>query len=70
MNCIKNFKKIMLYRQSMPCRARKRLDHTIPVFAEWDVTYFLTICFACNPTSLTIAFAGMKAMMKSGNMSK
>jgi putative transposase len=26
---------------------RKRLDHTIPTFAEWDATYFLTIC--CLP---------------------
>jgi putative transposase len=27
--------------------SRKRLDHTIPKFAEWDATYFLTIC--CLP---------------------
>ena len=27
--------------------SRKYLDHTIPVFAEWDATYFLTIC--CLP---------------------
>ena len=29
---------------SCPFPDRKRLDHTIPVFAEWDATYFLTIC--------------------------
>ena len=31
----------------MSCPVRKRLDHTIPAFAEWDATYFLTIC--CLP---------------------
>ena len=34
----------------MPCPARKRLDHTIPAFAEWDATYFLTIC--CIPRGM------------------
>ena len=24
--------------------SRKRLDHRIPAFAQWDATYFLTIC--------------------------
>ena len=28
----------------MTYRVRKRLDHTIPEFAEWDATYFLTVC--------------------------
>jgi REP-associated tyrosine transposase len=31
----------------MPRPARKYLDHRIPAFAEWDATYFLTIC--CLP---------------------
>jgi putative transposase len=34
----------------MSCRTRKRLDHTIPAFAEWDATYFLTIC--CIPRGM------------------
>jgi putative transposase len=55
---------------------RKRLDHTIPVFAEWDATYFLTVCCLyrdvntlCTPERAAVIFKSVQVYESLGKWS-